>query len=729
MQTQTEPGLPAPLRRAARVLCACLAAALAACVSSAPASGPYPGFAEFAGKEVASVDFAGEVVVPGDTLRAVVSTRPSSCKLFVLPICPFGLGRETNLLDLQTLQQDVARIQLLHRDHGYYGTRVTPAVENAGEDQVAVRFAIVPGDLVTVDSLEVAGTEGIVPPASIERRIPLREGGPFRRNGFLAGADTILGRLLEGGYSYGQVLRNYDLDTIADVARVRYEAVPGPLVRVDTVVILGAERLGQQTVRRQLATREGAVLRPSELNRSQLNLYDFQMVNFASVEIAPDTLQLDPDSARATVIVRVVEAPQYLGEVAGGYGTLDCFRAQARRLDRNFLGGGRTLELTGSLSKIGVGEPLGAGFEQSLCSALENDTIGNVLNYRVAADFVQPRLFGTQTSTTVGLYSERLSELNTYLRTSTGARVAVVREVATSTLATVALNVSRGSTRAQPIFFCFTLEVCERERVETLQESRWSNFLTLSAIRDRTDSDVNPTRGYQARATVDWATAALASEDRYLRLFGDAAAYREVRRGWVLAGRLQGGSFLRGEIGSEIPPERLFYAGGPNSVRGFRSNRLGPRVYLEAVRPGREEGDSAELETFDFASGGTRMVVGSAELRIPSPVLRDNLRVAAFVDGGRVWASRGDTLVGTTGFRFTPGAGVRFLTPVGPLRVDVAYNAYNPPVGPLYSIADDGSLVVTDPDFDPMRDERGERFRRDSFWKRLQIYIAVGQAF
>lgn len=732
MPNRSEPSLPVLLRRAARLAAACVAVVLAACTQGSPATGPYPGLAEFAGKEVRRVDFAGEMEVREDTLRAVISTRPSSCRTLGLPVCLFGIGRRTSRLDLTVLQQDVARIQLVHRDHGYYGTRVTPSVENAGADAVAVRFVVVPGDLVTVDSLEVAGTEGIIAPEALVRRLPIEEGGPFRRNGFLSAADTIRGRLLESGYAYSQVLRNYDLDTIADVARVRYEAVPGPLVRVDTVVILGAERLGQRTVRRQLSIREGDVLRPSELNRSQRNLYDFQMVNFASVDLAPDSLQLNPDTASATVLVRVVEAPQYLAEVAGGYGTIDCLRTEARRLDRNFLGGGRTLELSGSLSKVGVGEPLDAGFENSLCPALEGDTLGNVLNYRVAADFVQPRLFGTQTSTSVNLYSERISELETYLRTANGGRVSVIREVAAQTLATASVNVNRGKTEAQPVFFCFSLEVCERARIDSLQQSRWSNFFSLSLVRDRTRSDVFPTGGYQVRGSADWATSFLGSDDRYVRLFSDAAVYRQVREGWVLAGRLQGGAFLEGVVGSEgyIPPERLFYAGGPNSVRGFQRNRLGGRVYLEAVRPGSEEsGDSTELELFDFASGGTRMVVGSVELRAPLPVLSDNLRFAAFVDGGRVWASRSDTLVGESRFRFTPGVGLRLLTPVGPIRFDAAYNPYDLPVGPLYTIAEDGSLVVTEPEFDPNTDPRGEPLRRDSFWRRVQIYIAVGQAF
>ncbi|HEX2093667.1 MAG TPA: BamA/TamA family outer membrane protein, partial [Longimicrobiaceae bacterium] len=718
MPKHPEDSPSAALRRAARLVPLCLVAALAACAQRGAAAGPDPGFTEFAGREVKSVTFTGERVVREDSLRKVISTQASSCRTFGLPVCLFGLGRERHRFDPAELTRDVARIQLEHRDHGYYGTRVVPAVEAVGDEAVAVRFGIVPGDRITVRALDVTGTEEIIPPDDLERAVPLREGQPFRRNGFLASADTIRARLLDRGYVYAQVLRNYSLDTIADLADVGYEAVPGQLVRVDSVVVLGGERLGERTVRRQLSVREGNLLRASELNRSQRNLYDFQMVNFASVEIAPDSLQLDPDSARSTVLVRVVEAPQYLAEVSGGYGTIDCLRTEARRLDRNFLSGGRTLEISGSLSKIGTGSPLDAGFEGNLCSALRGDTLGNVLNYRVAADFVQPRLFGTRTSTTLNLFAERTSELKTYLRTTRGGRLAAVREVAPQTLASGAVNVTRGRTLAEPIFFCFSLEVCTTEVIDTLRQSRWSNFLSAAVIRDRTASDVYPTGGYQVRTTLDWATRLLGSDDRYLRLFGDATAYRQIRRGWVLAGRLQAGTFLEGLIEDRgyIPPERRFFLGGPNSVRGFERNALGPRVYVEAVRPGSDEEE--EPDTIPFAVGGTRMALASLELRMPAPVLRENLRIAAFVDGGRVWASGADTLVRGPKFRITPGLGLRFLTPVGPIRFDAAYNPYPGEIGPLYRL-EGGSLVLVDPEYDP----------GSKFVNRIQFYLAVGQAF
>jgi hypothetical protein len=118
-----------------------------------------------------------------------------------------------------------------------------------------------------------------------------------------------------------------------------------------------------------------------------------------------------------------------------------------------------------------VGEPTDA--LQSLCPAFnledrltpEDTLIARQLNWRLAANFLQPRLFGTQTSVVLGAFTERISELDLYVRDATGAEVGVVRQVLPQTLASLTLNVQRGRTRASDYFFCIAFEVCRREDI------------------------------------------------------------------------------------------------------------------------------------------------------------------------------------------------------------------------------------------------------------------------
>jgi outer membrane protein insertion porin family len=236
--------------------------AVGGCAQVSPAAGPFPRFAEFAGREVASVRIAGDLRLPVDSLRAVTITRSPRCRIFLLPraLCP-AFAVDHYRLDLNELARDVARLQLYHRDHGYYGTRVIPDVEPVAHQRVGVRFAIAPGEQVILRELTVEGAEEIIPTDVLLRLLPIRVNEPFRRSRFLAAADTIRTELLQRGYAYAEVLRNYGIDTEADIAEAHYVALPGPLVRVDSLIVIGAARLGERTVRRQLTFRETDLLR------------------------------------------------------------------------------------------------------------------------------------------------------------------------------------------------------------------------------------------------------------------------------------------------------------------------------------------------------------------------------------------------------------------------------------------------------------------------------------
>jgi outer membrane translocation and assembly module TamA len=349
--------------RPGRLLAAGAVLGAAACLQPPPPpAGPYASFLDFAGREVEEVEILGEQAVPEDSLRSVLATRPSRCGLLFLPACPFGIGRSTERLDVEELARDVERIRLLHRSFGYYGTRVAP------------------------------------------------DGEPFGIDEFAASADTLRAALLSRGYLYAQVLRNYAVDTVADVAQVRFRAVPGPRVRVDTVLVLGAKRLDRETVLRQLAFREGDVLVPEELNRSQWNLYELGIVGFASVQLAPDSLQLDPDSARATVVVRVVETPKYLAEASAGYGTLDCLRARG--------GSWTTTSWAGRASWSSQAPSPSWGSESRSGRGWSGASAGR---WRTTA---------SATRSTTGSRTERASEVGRFLRVSRGGQLSVAREVA-----------------------------------------------------------------------------------------------------------------------------------------------------------------------------------------------------------------------------------------------------------------------------------------------------------
>lgn len=705
---------------------------LTASCSARGGAATFPEYREFEGREVTDVEFTGTLEpFSADTLEQMVSTQPTRCRLLGLPFCiPFtDIGEVEGHLDLGAMREDVDRIILFYRQSGFFGTRVDAEVDPESrqddESPVVVTFEVDRADPVILRSLEVDGLEGIIDSAAMPR-LPVSVGRRFDLGDFLAAGDTLLLVLARRGHAYAEVLRNYSVDTIADAATAQLVAIPGPVVQVDSIVVEGADQLGRTTVLRQLSFDEGDLLRSSDLQQSQRNLFLLDLVQFASVAVAPDSLQVAPDdSTRATVIVHVTEGPVHVVDAGLGWGSVRCFRSDASWVSRSLGGGARRLAVNGRVSKIGLGGPPSAQVAEGICKAFEDDPYGNELDYRLAAEFTRPYLFNPRNHLSVNAFAERISEPSVYQRTARGGHVSVTRRMMNQDVATLALGAERARIEASDAVFCIGLLVCRSEDIGALLDPRWRIGPSGSWSRDRSDRPIDPREGYLARSTAAWNTPLLGSDLSFVRWSGQASIYREVRPDWVAAGQLRLGTFFgtaalstpgeddRVRVREEqvIPPDERFFAGGAGSVRGFSQNALGPGVWVD-------DDPVDETNNPEFVPvGGTSVATASLELRLPSPFLRQYLRAAAFVDAGAV--RTGSILGLTSDWAITPGVGLRIRTPVGPVRIDMAYNPYGAPEAPLFVVSEEGDLLRVE-----------ERFRPDrSFLERLHFHIAVGEAF
>jgi outer membrane protein assembly factor BamA len=172
-----------------------------------------------------------------------------------------------------------------------------------------------------------------------------------------------------------------------------------------------------------------------------------------------------------------------------------------------------------------------------------------------------------------------------------------------------------------------------------------------------------------------------------------------------------------------VPTEERFYAGGANTVRGYGQNELGPVVrVIDTVITREEQQDGQLVMVADSiirtsASGGNDMVLLNAELRFPLGGFGGRLSGALFVDAGGVFARDSVRSTGP-GLRVTPGAGIRIASPLGPIRLDVAFNPYPVDPSPLYA-KEAGALVLVDDAYRPERSLLG----------RFRLHFSVGQPF
>ena len=221
----------------------------------------------------------------------------------------------------------------------------------------------------------------------------------------------------------------------------------------------------------------------------------------------------------------------------------------------------------------------------------------------------------------------------------------------------------------------------------------------------------------------------------------EVAKYYPIGRRSVFAWRVRGGTILPrniqlgGQKVGYVPPDQRFYGGGPNSVRGYGRNELGPRVYVlvgaDTITPAavdtaatrRAGGEKVFRSVQTRPTGGNTAIILNAELRLPSPIWASRMRLGVFVDAGQVW-ERGEEIVSLSGMRVTPGVGVRFNTPLGPVRIDAAYNGYATERGPLLYQTSDTASTITQirPSYPPLRAPK-------TFWQKVVVQFAVGQAF
>ena len=678
-------------------------------------------------RSVSSVKFRGNHALDDVTLEAAIATSASALIYRWL-----GLGQK-RVFDEAEFRRDVVRVQILYRLHGYFDARVDTSVARS-KTSVSVAFLINEGPPVLVDSVAVRGVDSILDVSRLLRKLPIKEGKPFDRVQFAAAADTIVAVLQNLGYPFVALYRNYRVERETRLASVEYAVVPGVRARFGEIAIVGASSVTAVTVRRLLAVRRGDWFSQDALYDTQRSLYRTDLFRYVTVAIAPDSSAGAADST-VRVVVQVTEGPWSRLRAGVGYGTIDCFRAQATLTTASFLGGGRRLDLAGKLSKMGVGRPTDLGFANSICSALSGDPFSARLNYLASATLTQPAFLTRRNTATVTTFAERRSEYKAFERDAVGGSLAMAYGLGHASLVTLTYRLTYGSTKADPAVFCVYFDRCEQATVNVLSESRRQASLSLSVVRNTANSPIEPTAGSVLLFEGSHASPLVGSDSlvSYNKLVAEGTWYAEVARRWVVAVRVRGGiirpglTFVADSSIRFVPPEERFYAGGPASVRGFGRNEMGPLVYVaDSIVPNPATGVGVPYGLRTSPIGSYAIALANLELRFPSPIWQSRLRLVAFVDAGGLWDQTAGGLM-AAGLRITPGLGVRLVTPLGPLRFDVAYNGYPRQQGPLYLVSpptssSPGQLVL-----------RQENYpgppRGTSFLQRLQFQFSVGEAY
>lgn len=717
--------------------------------------------------EIRKLSFTGNTAFTDAELSKIIVTTASPFARTVLHL-PLTTRR---CLDPNEFPKDRARLVIFYRRRGYPDATVDTSV-HASKSGVEVNFLIHEGLPTRLRSLVIEGLDSVRNRAAVVRNLPIRPGQRFDRVNLEAARDSIARRLHNSGYPRAEVSNTFDID---DSLRLAYDTIvvePGPFTRIGKieVEVVPFGNKGQQVptsvVRKIVGIDSGRVYREDELLDAQRTLYRTEA--YQHVSIIPDTTSAATDSLIG-IRALLAENTTRSARLGAGYGTLDCFRVTAELSNYNLLRQARRLDFTTRLSKIGRGDPLSGA--DALCPQARRDPFGRKLNYYVGATLRQPLYSGLRFLPTITVFSERVSEYNAYLRTTTIGGVASVEWRHWSNLpVTFAYSMDLGRTEAQPALFCAVFNLCDREDRRRIQETQRLAVLSAVVSQDKSNNFLSPTRGYQWRIEARHASPLIGTDTalQFNKVVAERAHYWGIPGGSVIAVRMRAGAVFGrsfGNITGFIPPQERLYAGGPTSVRGFPQNELGSAIYVakeyRLLPP-----DSTGLRDSVFWAppgsdfrravpvGGNSMVIGNLELRMPSPFLPEFLQWTLFTDAGDVWNRGRLGSFQNFSIKVTPGLQLTAFSPVGPVRAVIGYNPYRRPAGPLYYEVPNGSpldeigtpagslpcvtpgnsLAVHLAD-DGLRQAEGrcpasfEPRTNTSFLGRLTFSLAIGQAF
>jgi outer membrane protein insertion porin family/translocation and assembly module TamA len=717
--------------------------------SRSPAKGPTP--------EVVQLTIKGVKNVDQHDLEKSIQTQVSRCvSLFVQPFCWIShspIFWQKFYLDRDEFRRDVLRIRVYYWKRGFREATVDTTIAPKGKG-VAVTFDVHEGEPTIVSALRIDYDTTLLSVKQKNKLNLMRVGQPLNLLTLDSTRLNFQSEMWQRGYADAIVDTAIAVNDSARRAAVAMRVYPNWPTTVGNIVILGNKQVATQTILDMLLLRPGRPFIRNDMLESQRTLYTSNLFRLAS--ILPPT----GDSIKR-IEIQVVEAPLHGARVGASLDNVNFSQLEAGYSAHNLFGGARRLDLNASVGNLGAKSLNGVGPFAEETRLLGVDNPGPFLQptWSASIDFNQPAFLRRPANQAgLGVFAHRRSEPSIYIDRGYGLTATFTRQLASRAPASLNYRYEVTRVEAGDIYFCVNYGVCDTTTIRTLRTHQNLSPLSLTAFIDRSDQPFTPTKGYVARIDAEHASRYTLSDYRYNRAFLDAAAYwHPSLRPQVVAGHLRLG-IVRAMTSSTgdtvLHPRTRFYAGGAMSVRGYGENQLGPRVLTISADSLRAPTASdptvlrcpsnvpiqqcnpnlADLKNSYFVprpTGGTSLVEGSAEVRFPTGVR--HLDAAVFVDGAIVGNSAlqafsdlrsiADFARGTSAI--TPGAGIRYNSPVGPIRVDLGYNprlTENLAVVTNTKVNGEDKLIA-------LQTPRTYTSGRNTFLGRLVLHLSIGQAY
>ncbi|MBF0235355.1 MAG: FtsQ-type POTRA domain-containing protein, partial [Desulfamplus sp.] len=520
--------------------------------------------------------------------------------------------------------KDINAIELLYLSKGFLNAVVSKNIsikeassakkdnssaikDNFTARMVDITISINEGVQTLVKSARIKGIEGILAPEKVMAKLSLGQGEPFREYMVKSDENAIGMMISELGYPHVKVNSTVALNSDKSKADILWEVNKGKFTRFGDIHYSGNTRLKKSAIEQRVNITPGTPFSLKKVFATEKNIRESPAVKYVQVK-APGLARMEeyPD-----IEVVIEENKPYFVEAATGYDSEKNFYLDSKVGDNNFLG--REIDAWVAANVSGIG-------------------------YRGESGLKKPFFLGTKINATTNIYIEDKEELNKNFGTKAwGYESGFSRQLfIKNIIAGLNLKYENRTTYG------------DIEDIDiTTDELEPRNILITSFVigYDARDSSVRPSKGVLASGSVDVYTGFDNDLDRFLKYQLDLRKYTSPFSKVTFALRTRMGYIQ--PLGSEdiVAQDQLFFLGGTPNVRGFKENML-------------------EYDLNDKPAGGHTSINSSLEARIDLPA---DFELNCFVDTGRV-----DDLanqIESRGFRSSVGAGLRYVTPIGPVGV------------------------------------------------------------
>ncbi len=593
---------------------------------------------------LSGIRFEGNESVSPAVLASLLTTRKA------------GIIRRAFVTD-ETLRTDVERIRLLYQSRGFLDVEVSSRFE-AAAGNLDLIFHIDEGPVHRLGTIQLEGNEAfesneLLDPTS------MRPGQPFSPY-LLANDRAIIMAIYERwGYRDVQLTANVSARD-GQTVDVEYLVEEGPQYFVGDLLIAGNRETKRRVIRREIVAEPGGPLSYERSLQSETNLYNLAVFNRVRVKEIP-TFNNPRDRS---LLFSVEEAQKYSLVYGIGYSQTFGSRGPASEglrgtfgiSNHNFLGHARSLSL-------GV-------------RAGRTRQTGNI-------SYTLPRVGGRRIPTVVSLtvqnenrISIREDELRLRVRPYDAFRI------------TASSQSEKMLSRRESFFFRYNFEQIRLTVPELLEtplqffreeENLRLSTVSLSYLNESREEPMDPKKGFFLSGESSLSSKGLGSQSEFFKILTQGRYYFPLLPELTLASALRIG--IIAPFGSDpfaedrdnpVPISERFFAGGPTTLRGLPLDLAGPLVL-------REDGTPFEVGPEDkripVPRGGNAMIIGNLELRFP---IVGFVGGALFYDVGNVFESLSQ--VGSSQFSNAIGFGLSLMTPIGPVRLDLAHNPSPPPV-------------------------------------------------